>query len=258
MSVNSYLQNLASELVLSSYEKDHVATSLDAIKSRLSLCFGNEVKEKKVFGSYDRETILPRKADEKSDIDLMVVFDNLNNYKPQTYLNKLKSFAERYYSSSEIYQSNPTIVLELQHIKFELTPAYRVYGLLYYIPRNQSEWMITDPDGFSNTLVECNKNNGSKIKPVVRLLKHWNIQKNLRDIASFELEKTIANDLMYEYYASTTYVDYVKAGLGKIKYKTDYSKVNTAIEQINKAISFEDQGKPYSALEEIKKAFPEI
>ena len=36
MSVNSYLQNLASDLVLSSSEKDHVSTSLDTIKSRLN------------------------------------------------------------------------------------------------------------------------------------------------------------------------------------------------------------------------------
>lgn len=257
MSVNSYLQDLASELVLSSSEKDHVSTSLDTIKSRLSAYFGTEVTEKKVFGSYDRGTILPRKADENSDIDLMVVFNNSYGYKPQTFLNKLKNFAEHYYSRSEIYQSSPTIVLELQHIKFELTPAYKSYGT-YYIPNGQSDWMVTDPDGFSNTLVECNKNNGNKIKPVVRLLKHWNIQKNSRDIASFELEKTIANELMYAYYSSSTYADYAKAGLEKIKYKTDYSKVNTAIDHIDKAISFENQGKPYTALEEIKKAFPEI
>lgn len=257
MSVNSYMQDLASELVLSSSEKDHVSTSLETIKSRLSAYYGSEVTEKKVFGSYDRGTILPRKADENSDIDLMVVFNNSHGYKPQAFLNKLKNFAEHYYSRSEIYQSSPTIVLELQHIKFELTPSYKSYGT-YYIPNGQSDWMNTDPDGFSNALVECNKKNGNKIKPVVRLLKHWNIQKNSRDIASFELEKTIANDLMYEYYTSTTYADYAKAGLEKIKYKTDYSKVNIAIEHIKRAISLEDQGMPYSALEEIKKAFPEI
>ena len=257
MSVNSYLQDLASELVLSSSEKDHVSTSLDAIKNRLSSFFGTEVKEKKVFGSYVRETILPRKADEKSDIDLMVVFDNSNGYRPQTFLNRLKSFADNYYSTSIIHQSNPSIVIELQHIKFELTPAYKNYGL-YYIPKNQTDWMMTDPDGFSDTLVECNKNNGYKIKPVVRLLKHWNIERNSRDIASFELEETIANELKYAYISISTYADYAKAGLEKIKYKTDYSKVNTAIDHINKAMEYERQGLSYSAEQEIKKVFPEI
>ncbi len=258
MSVNSYLQNLASDLVLSRSEKDHVSTSLDTIKSRLSAYFGSEVKEKKVFGSYDRGTILPRKADENSDIDLMVVFDNSNGYKPQTFLNKLKNFAEYYYSSSEIYQSSPTIVLELQHIKFELTPAYQAWGTYYYIPKNQSEWMTTDPDGFSGTLTECNKNNGYKIKPIVRLLKHWNIDKNARDMASFELEKTIANEMKYAYISISTYVDYAKTAFEKIKYKTEISRVNTAIEHINKAKDYEAQGLTYSAEQEIKKVFSEI
>ena len=257
MSINSYLCDLAGELILSSAEKDHVATSLEAIKNNLNLYFGNEIIEKKVFGSYDRGTILPRKVDENSDIDLMLVFNNSYGYKPQSFLNRLKSFAEHYYSRSEIYQSSPTIVLELHHIKFELTPAYRFCGS-YYIPNGQSFWMQTDPDGFSGTLVQCNINNGSKIKPVARLLKHWNIQNNSRKIASFELEKTIANDLMYAYFSLSTYTDYVKAGLEKIKFKTDYSKVNTAINHINQAIAYENRKMVYSAIAEIQKVFPEI
>ena len=44
----------------------------------------------------------------------------------------------------------------------------------------------------------------------------------------------------------------------KIKYKTDYNKVNTALDHIRQALSYEEQGMPYSAESEIKKAFPEI
>ena len=87
MSVNSYLTDLASALVLSSTEKDHISTSVETIKTRLSLYFSTEVEEKKVFGSYVRGTILPRKADDKSDVDIMVVFKNPDGYKPQTFLN---------------------------------------------------------------------------------------------------------------------------------------------------------------------------
>lgn len=156
MSVNTYLQGLGSSLVLSSSERSSISTSVDTIKSRLTSYFGSSVTEKKLYGSYVRETILPRKADEKSDVDLMVVFSNPYGYQPQTFLNKLKEFAEYYYSRSEIYQSSPTIVLELNHIKFELTPARVNYGS-YYIPKSSSEWMYTDPDGFYSKLTECNK-----------------------------------------------------------------------------------------------------
>lgn len=47
MSVNSYLSNLASDLVLSSTEKDHISTSVDTIKTRLNMYFSTEVEEKK-------------------------------------------------------------------------------------------------------------------------------------------------------------------------------------------------------------------
>lgn len=256
MSVNSYLQSLASALVLSESEKSSVTISVNTIKSRLDGYF-SDITEKKVFGSYSRETILPRKADEKSDVDIMVVFSNLNGYKPQSFLDRLKKFAEYYYSSSEIHQSSPSLVLELNHIKFELTPAYVYFGT-YYIPDGSSSWKSTDPDGFNSDLLECNKNNGYKIKPVVRLLKHWDIQKNGRDLPSFLLEKTIAEELKLSYFSCTSYTDYLKAGLEKLKYKTDFYKVDVAIDHIKQAISYENQGMPYSAAQEIKKAFPEI
>ena len=257
MSVNSYLQDLGSALVLSSSEKSNITTSVDTIKSRLSSYFGSDVTEKKLYGSYVRGTILPRKADENSDVDLMVVFNNPNGYQPQSFLNRLKNFAEYYYSRSEIYQSSPTIVLELSHIKFELTPAYKKYGM-YYIPQNSTEWMYTDPDGFYSKLTECNKNNHYKIKPVVRLLKHWNIQKNYRDLASFELEKKVAEELMYAYFSCTSYTDYLKYAFDKIKYTTDYKRVNKARACIDDALQLEKDGCPYSALSKIKEAFPEI
>lgn len=257
MSVNSYLQNLASELVLSQSEKESITKSVNTIKSRLTEYF-SDVEEKKVFGSYLRETILPRSADENSDVDIMIVFDNPYGYKPQSFLDKLKRFAEHYYRRSEIHQSSPSLVLELNHIKFELTPAYMQYGIIYNIPNGPSNWMTTDPDGFSTTLIECNKNNAYKIKPVVRLLKYWNIQKNGRNLPSFLLEKTIAEEMKYSYLSCTSYTEYLIEGLEKIKYKTDYNKVNTAINYIKQAISYEEQGMPYSAEQEIKKVFPEI
>ena len=103
MSINNYLYNLASALVLSDKEKDSINTSINTLETRLVLYFGTNVEEKFKFGSYTRVTILPRKVDEESDIDYMVVFDNSNNYTPQTYLDRLKRFAESKYATSEIY-----------------------------------------------------------------------------------------------------------------------------------------------------------
>ncbi len=169
-------------------------------------------------------------------------------------MNRLKGFAEHYYNRSEIYQSSPTIVLELNHIKFELVPAYVSYGM-YYIPKDSANWQYTNPDGFHSDLQECNKNNGYKIKPVIRLIKHWNIEKNYRDMASFALEQKIAEELKYSYISCTSYTDYLKKAFTAIKYSTNYSRVDTAIGHIDKALELEADSMPYTALRN-KKAFP--
>ena len=261
MSINSYLSNCASELVLSDKEKDSINTSINTLETRLSSYFGSDIIEKFKFGSSTRATILPRKVDENSDIDYMVVFDNTYNYRPQTFLDRLKRFAECKYSTSEIYQSSPTIVLELNKIKFELVPAYKSYGT-YYIPDGNGSWMATYPNDFNKKLTQANDNNSYKIKPLVRLIKHWNANINYHDLTSYKIEERIANNMTYSYLHCTSYIDYVKEAFKQLKYITyDASilnRIDRAIERIDKAQKYENDSMPYSALGEIKKVFPEI
>lgn len=261
MTVNSYLSSLASELVLSSDEKTSINTSISTLEYRLGLFFGSDIIEKFKFGSSTRDTILPRKADSNSDIDYMIVFDNYNNYQPQTFLNQLKRFAEKYYQTSEIHQSFPTIVLELNHIKFELVPAYKS-GIGYYIPNKTGGWMYTNPNDINSNLTKANTNNGSKIKPVIRLLKHWNISKTYRHYESYGLEKKLISALEYSYFSCTSYSDYVLAAFNELKneatYETTiYNKINKAIEDIKEAIDDEIKY-PSLAEGEIKRVFPEV
>lgn len=261
MTVNSYLSSLASNLVLSSDEKASINTSISTLEYRLELFFGSDIVEKFKFGSSTRDTILPRKADSNSDIDYMIVFNNCNNYQPQTYLNQLKRFAEKYYQTSEIHQSSPTIVLELNHIKFELVPAYKS-GCGYYIPNKTGGWMYTDPNDINSNLTKANTKNGSKIKPVIRLLKHWNISKTYRHYESYSLEKKLISSLEYSYFSCTSYSDYVLAAFNALKSEciygtTIYNKIDKAIKDIKEAV--DDESKYPSLVEdEIKRVFPEV
>ena len=263
MSINSYLSNLASKLVLSSDEKDNIKVSIDTLKQRLNNYFGNEIKGQFIFGSYERETILPRKVDESSDVDYMIIFDNSGDYKPQTFLNKLKNFSETKYSTSEIHQSSPTMVLELNHIKFELVPAYR--GLLagtYYISDGNGGWITTYPFDFNSKLLETNKNNNFKIKPIIRLIKGWNVQKNKHALTSYEIEEIIAYNMNFSYISCSSYTDYVKEAFKKIRNTLfNYAikeRIDLAIKRIDEAIEYEVNGYPCSALDHIKKVFPEV
>lgn len=129
----------------------------------------------------------------------MVVFDTSDGQKkPQTYLDQLKVFAEKKYSTSEISQSSPTIVLSLNHIRFELVPAINNYG--YQIPSpasSWSEWISTDPSSSNQIIMDKNNAENYQIKPLVRLIKYWNANQG-HPCASFELEQYIVN----KYYLS--------------------------------------------------------
>ena len=262
MTVNSYLVNLSSALVLRGAEKDSIATSISTLKSRLSAYFGSDLSDQFRFGSSERETILPRKADEDSDIDYMIVFNtSLGTYKPQTYLDRLRRFVDKYYSSSEIHQSNPTMVLELNHIKFDLVPAIYQYSQ-YQIPSpasSWSDWMYTDPGGFSQKLTNANKLYASQIKPLVRLVKYWNSLTG-HHFASFDLENYIVgpsywgNTLLKEFFY--TFWESFSCSHDTSQYIKD--KVQRAKDRVALIRKNERDGYEVTAENELQKFLPKI
>lgn len=195
MTINAYLTSLASNAIIRDSEKASIQTSISTLQTRLNTYFGKQLSDHFIFGSYRRGTILPRGIDEHSDIDYMVVFSD-GDYKPQTYLDKLKRFTDYYYPSSSIRQSNPTIILSLNHIHFELVPAIKDdwYEQLQ-IPAKASSfntWIETDPNNFNSELTNTNQNNNNLIKPLIRLVKYWNAQ-NGYPFESYSLEQKIVN-----------------------------------------------------------------
>jgi hypothetical protein len=193
MSVNSYLTNLANAAILRDQEKQDIQRSIATLQTRLKAHFGGQIGEHFVFGSYSRGTILPRSMDAQSDVDYIVIFTD-SGLQPQSYLDRLRRFAERYYSSSETTQSHPTVVLELNHIRFELVPALQSWWSGLQIPAkgsNYQSWQDTDPKGFNDKLTSANQANGNLIKPLVRVMKYWNAKAGY-PFESYSLEQTVA------------------------------------------------------------------
>lgn len=197
MSANGYLTRLAEAAFLRQLERENVERSLEGLRTRLDAHFsgtlltGKPIKRHFTFGSYTRGTILPRSMDPQSDIDYMIVFVD-SDAKPQAYLDRLRRFAEARYTRSEIFQSNPTIVLKLNHINFELVPATESWGSLR-IPGKAggySNWIDTTPNEFNERLTEKNKNNENLIKPLIRVLKYWNAC-NSYPFESYALEQMV-------------------------------------------------------------------
>lgn len=194
MTVNSHLTALSNFAIVRDRERDSIQRSLATLQDRLNRHFGTNISDQFVFGSYSRNTILPRSMNANSDVDYMIVFTD-SSARPQTYLNRLRRFVEAYYSRSEIFQSNPTIVLSLNHIKFELVPAINDWFSGLKIPAKTSayeDWISTDPTGFNQQLTSANQAHANLIKPLIRIMKYWNAR-NRYPFDSYELEQDIVH-----------------------------------------------------------------
>lgn len=258
MSVLTHLQSTAGRAILSAGETSSIQTSITTIASRLDSHFGTGISSRFRFGSSIRGTILPRKIDEHSDIDYMVVFAK-NDAKPQTYLDRLKRFADAYYSSSETKQSHPSIVLELNHIKFDLVPAVKTIWDTLQIPNNAGDWQDTDPTGFSKQLEDANKRHNSLLKPTIRLLKYWNAQRGY-PFESFGLEKWAA---AIGYTFCTNLRDYTLHAFDQFSPWSQSTKwVREEIERAQRIVAdvrrLERESFPVAAEAEIKKLLPAI
>lgn len=230
--LNNHLKKISSELFIkyASAERAKVDKSIDSIIYRLENYFGDKINELIVFGSYMRDTILPRKFDEHSDIDILIQFNtkDFDKLRPESYRNQLKKFSDITYPNSIVGKDHPSIVIELNHIKFDLVPSIFDEGFIYdsiEIPEKNGGWMETEPDRFNKSLMKANTKYGSIVKPIIRLLKYWNASHNY-PYFSFELEKRIIDmDFSNDNYES--------GFLYAIKNMSTYGLPNWARDKVN-------------------------
>lgn len=196
--VNYVLQKIAADLFIKydSEERTYIEERVKNFKLSLKKYFGSNISDVVLFGSFKRDTILPRKFDPESDIDVLIIFsDTEQGFTPETYRNRLRKFAQTSYFSSTVVKDHPSIVLEMSNIKFDLVPCKIESGFWspsYQIPNKSSSWMDTDPKGFNDKLTEANNRYNSIVKPIIRLLKRWNAYGDYPYL-SFDLEQIIAD-----------------------------------------------------------------
>lgn len=217
------------------------------------------LKEIKLFGSYDRDTNLPQSVDYKTDVDIMLVMED-DGCTPQTYLNRIKRAVEAKYSTSDIKQSSPTIVLQMQHIKFDIMPAIKESGL-YKIRNGDNGWMYTYCYTDFSNLTTANKENYYKVKPAIRLIKYWNVNKNYKAINSYELEKKIVahySTCQYQGYDTKQYLLIGLKQLESIKmYDFQKERLKKAIAKVKEAID-DEPNYDFVPYDEIKEVITEI
>lgn len=255
MSVAGYLVRQAARAILSDAEKLSISRSLAHLRTNLNLYLGYPTTSLVLFGSYWRGTNLPRAMDPRSDVDFMVAFKD-GGFRPQTYLDRLKRFVEARYSRTEVYQSAPTVVLELNHIRFELVPAIATHGRDFIIPNGPDQWQHTSPFDFQQYFQMRNTAERSMLKPAIRLLKFWNAQ-NGYPYASYELEQwAVANS----YFGCQNVRDYLFAMIDDLPWQHGTQWRAGKVERAKAIVSTVRSYLRYyefTAEQEVKKLIPE-
>lgn len=204
ISINNKLITFAQqELVLgyNSSERDSINSSLAQLQKVLNAKLINEITEIYPFGSYTRNTILPRIYDTKSDVDLLVVFNSSDGLRtPGTYRKNILDALSTSYPNSIVKKDFPTVKLELNHIMFDVVPCYIKQSWsskTFYIPSANDSWRVTIPNDINDELSRKNQSVGNNIvRNVIRLCKHWNSGAG-RVFDSYEMEKWIINRSYY-------------------------------------------------------------
>ena len=268
MNANSYLEQLAAGGLIRELEKVNINRSLSLLQGRLDSHFGQVasnaagIKAHFAFGSYTRGTMLPRSMDPYSDVDYMIIFDDAEQH-PQSCLDRLKRFAEKHYQSSEIYQSHPTVILSLNHVRFELVPAIETAFSGIQIPTKNSffsNWTSTSPNEFNKSLTEKNKSNYNTIKPLVRLLKYWNAC-NKYPFDSYNLENRVVTHWTFStWLINPTLWKRFCGFIGELNGSN--TRQNHAIERANKIIAevrkLESQEQVDASVKKLQRLLPEI
>lgn len=205
MNVNTLLTNFAQKDLVLSYnqnERVRINNSLSRLESVLSEKLGDTIYGYIRFGSFTRNTILPRKYDPKSDVDLLVIFNREDYcYSHKTYHKWILDALISAYPNSVSKKNHPVVKLELNHIMFDVVPSYYEdsfwSGQRYYIPDKKYGWRETFPNDINTTLSKKNQSYGGNIvRNVVRLCKHWNAMYGY-PYESYLMEKQIVNTFLW-------------------------------------------------------------
>lgn len=240
MNINTELVKFASQdlvLARSANEREKINKSLKHLEKLINDHLGVEIDSFLHFGSFTRNTILPRNYDKKSDVDLMIIFDSSDGvYNPSTYRTWLSDLLKEKYPNSYSKKDFPSVKLELNHIMFDLVPAYAKNSPWsgkerFFIPKSGNEWMETFPNDINSKLSIVNQRIGNNIlRNVIRLCKHWNAESGY-PFSSYLFEKEIIIFCDWNYWSDDTYSMFYKIMNTKA---SNISGVSQALQHIKK------------------------
>lgn len=187
------------KIELTDNQRDKIKTSHKHLRENILQPL-NYVSHTFLTGSYKKKTLV----NPANDIDVFVVLKGYTKYdvKPNSILDKLKKDLDITYQKTPVKQDKPCVVLEFQHVTFELTPAIEIENYWgghseFYIPemsKNNTWQKVENPRVLENLLTQKNQSLNQKLNPLIKMMKKCKINNNIKT-PSFEMEKLAINSL---------------------------------------------------------------
>lgn len=183
-SCESQLWALVSEIEPTQSQKEGAQRSHNYLRELL--CTGQMAKRilgHYLSGSYSRDTAI-RPLD---DVDIIFLIDptkwatsllDLNVWpSPEKVLSSFAQAIRYRYPVSSVYGQRRSVRLELNHLDIDVVPAIPDLNnpdLIWIPDRNAENWIKSSPKRHAANATDVNKRQGSRFKPLVKLLKFWN------------------------------------------------------------------------------------
>lgn len=190
--VNAAFADLQGRLALTPNQRDIAAGRLTNLRSFFAANYA-VANSPWAIGSYGRGTIVRPER----DIDIMVALSAPHywaRYKGDSrlFLRWLREGLNRQYANTRVGVRGIAVHLALgEGLEVDLVPGFHRSGGGFVIPNGSGGWQATNPPYHDKLMTDANVRLGSQLKPLVRIMKAWNIVGNGGRLRSFHLEMLV-------------------------------------------------------------------
>ncbi len=199
MTVSEAFDTFKSELELPDQQQKQAAAAQQQIRERVSKYLF--VPSSFLTGSYARYT----KIYPLNDINVFLVRNERRTglaaygsggVYPTAALNEVAAAVQGAYpSAATVKKQNRSVNVQISGLPFgfDLTPVWLRTPDGYWIPDTDTgSWIPSDPDAHATRMTAANDLNDGKLKPVVKMMKHWS-RNNYDRMSSFHIELICAD-----------------------------------------------------------------
>ncbi|MDH4273531.1 MAG: hypothetical protein OEW08_00685 [Gammaproteobacteria bacterium] len=192
MTLRNTIKNLSKSLFLDQDTTRSIDSLIANVSEKAQRYFLHDLHLIGAFGSYSRNTLLPRQMDSRTVIDVMVCL-NISSKMASDHLNYLQQFVEHVFPNQNFSRTPRSLTLHFSPYPVRLLPAVASDAAAYRIPaRSTAGWLYINPTECMRRLEFADQFNRGMVRPLIRVAKYWNATHDY-PFHPFEIEQAIIN-----------------------------------------------------------------